>query len=123
MRKISWIPLLGVVMLMGAGCGDSNDELSYSDLGDQANALCRESNAKLEKLDTNAEQAKVIDEYVDKFEELKAPDVLQPHLDHFVSTARELADALKDGDEDAVSKANEENNLAASKMGAEDCIG
>jgi hypothetical protein len=113
----------GIAALAVAGCG-SNKSLSYSGLADQANAICKSGTAEIGKLKTANAQADVIEKkYLPRLEKLKAPDALKPSLDRFISITKQQITAIRANDNKSLKKLSQESDLAASKMGAKDCIG
>jgi hypothetical protein len=147
------VAALAALTIAGCGGGDdsSNKSKGYSEFSAAADKVCSEANPDIEatanKLTGKAqEDAAVYDELVPKldaalakFKQLDPPSELQSDYDSFVSTAEEsvrLAKtaqaAAKTGDQEAYgaalseikkSDADEQNDLAASKLGAKECIG
>jgi hypothetical protein len=140
-----------VVAGCGGGSDDSNKTLSYSDFSAQASKVCTDADTGIKqtasKLTGKAStDAAVYDELIPKleaaaakFKALKPPDELKADFDRFNSiTDQQLAltkkaqAAAKSGNQQAygavikelkASPLDEQNDLAASKLGASGCIG
>jgi hypothetical protein len=136
----------------GGDDSDSNKTLSYADTGSELNSICNEFNPKLDALGDKlngdpANDAPVWDEAatatedgVAKVKELKVPSELQSDFDTFVSSSEQQIELLKAGAESAkagdkaaytqtvkgfakqAKPIEKQSDLAASKLGASDCI-
>jgi hypothetical protein len=136
----------------GGGDDDtsSNKTLSYSALGTEADKICNEYNPQFDSIGNKltgdpAKDAPVWNELVAKLEEgsekmkaLDPPDELKDEFDNLnaltdqqVDFAKKAQAAAKSGDMDAydqvlkdaqASGLDEQSDLAASKIGAGDCI-
>jgi hypothetical protein len=136
----------------GGDSSSSNKTLSYADTGTQLNSICNEFNPKLDALGNQlkgdpANDAPIWDQAVTatedgvaKIKELDVPSELKADYDTFVSSADQQLALLKTGAETA--KAGDEqqykttlkgfakqakpieqqSDLAASKLGASDCL-
>jgi hypothetical protein len=143
--------VLSALALAGCGGGDdsgsSNGELSYSDFGKQANAICKEERAKTqpqaEKLTGDSTKDKAVWAQLlpdltagyDRFEALKPPEELQPDFDRFnaahqetLTLAEEAKAAADQGDEESYAHAfkalqdhPDRAAAAGSKLGAAEC--
>jgi hypothetical protein len=126
MRK-TFISLMAVGALLavaGCGGGSSNDTLSYSDFGSQADQICKDGTDAVNKLPKSAngsDFADAIQPYVDKIKALKAPDELKSAQDDFVSISEEQAAAGRAGDFKKVQSLGAASDAAGSKMGAPAC--
>jgi hypothetical protein len=144
LKAVAVIAALGVA---GCGGGDSNKALSYSDFGKEANAICKDVNAKTDPIGAKltgqaATDAPVFADLVpeiqkgrDDFAKLKPPEELKPHFDKFLSitdqqiaSAKEAEAAAKAGDQAgyvAIVKATgglqTQSKVEASKLGAAEC--
>jgi hypothetical protein len=123
LRTIRLIAVLGVTIVVAAGCGSSSKKLSYSAFIDKANTICRTGSAEVKGAKSSAAAGTILDKYVPQLKALKPPDVLQPYLDTFISTTEQEVEALKKNDEKTFNAVNVKNNEAASKMGTKECIG
>jgi len=131
--------------------GSSNKELSYAAVGDEANKICTEYDPQIDSIsdklngepDNDAavwdELLPKLEEGAGKFKELDPPSELQPTLDEFTSItdqqielAQKASDAAKAGDKAAYQQVlkdaqkaglDKQSDLAASKLGAAECIG
>lgn len=123
MPKFRWIALFGVSALVVAGCGHSNKGLSYSGLADEANEICKEGDAEIENKDATEAADIIEDKYLPRLRDLEAPDELQPSVDRFVKVTEDQIAAIRAEDSETLDRLTEESDLAASKMGAKECIG
>ena len=149
--KTNKLGLAAVVATLGvAGCGggDSNKTLSYGAFGKQANQICRDSQKKVDLIskDLNGEPANdapilkklipAIDGANKTFEKLKPPAKLKDAVDAFdkinlqqLDLAKTAQTQAEDGDKAAyqttlqsLNKLGAQNDAAASKLGAADCV-
>lgn len=142
------VALFASAALVGCG-GDDNEALTYDGFAAAANELCVEVETEIDAIagDLTGEaeaDAPVFDELVPALEdatnrlsELEPPEELQDAYDDFLATAetqlegaRDAQTAAEAGDTDEYRRILEdlgpldkESDLAASKLGAEDCIG
>jgi outer membrane murein-binding lipoprotein Lpp len=106
-----------------AGCGDSNEQLSYSDFVSKANKICADGNAAIAKADRLEEQGKTLEPYVKKFKDLEPPDALKPTYDEFVATSEQLVEKAKAGDTAGLQELSAKGDELGSKLGAQQCAG
>jgi hypothetical protein len=144
LKAVAVIAALGAA---GCGGGDSNKALSYSDFSKEADAICKDVNAKTDPIGAKltgkvATDAPVFADLIpeiqkgrDDFAKLKAPDELKPHVDNFLSitdqqiaSAKKAEAAAKAGDQAgyiAIVKATQpiqaKSKIEASKLGAAEC--
>ncbi len=149
MKKTAILAAAGALALAGCGGGDDdNQALSYSDFGDAANAICQKAETELSPLEAKftgqaSQDAALYDEAVPKLESLgnefaalDPPAELQDVFDEYntlrerdlenTKEAQQLADA---GDQKGyvtfikeTPSVSADLDLAASKLGAADCI-
>ena len=140
-----------VVAGCGGGSDDSNKTLSYSDFSAQASKICTDANPDIKQTTSKltgkaSADAAVYDELIPKleaasakFKALKAPDELKADFDRFnsitdqqIALAKKAQAAAKSGNQQAyvgvlkelkASPLDEQNDEAASKLGASGCIG
>jgi hypothetical protein len=123
--------LLGVLVLLAAGCGGGGEEpLSKAEFQSQANAICAKYEKQLNALGTPSsideipdlvQQALVIlNKEIDEIAALNPPDELQSDFDKLIAAsnktkaaANDLSTAAKSGDQAAVQKALEDGNAAS----------
>ena len=143
---------VAALAIAGCGGGDkSNKSQGYSDFSAAANKVCNDANpdikATTSKLTGKAtEDSPVFDELVPKLEDaaakfkaLKPPKELKADFDQFnsvteqqIALAKKAQQAAKSGDQaayvqvlkeiKAAKSLDQQGDLAASKMGAGDCI-
>jgi hypothetical protein len=144
LKVVAAIAVLGM-----AGCGgdDSNKTLSYSDVGKEADAICKDVNTKTDAIGKKltgkvANDAPLYSQLIpavqdgrDRFADLKPPDELKANFDNFLSitdqqiaNAKKAEAAAKAGDQAgyiAIIKATQpiqqQSNAEASKLGAAEC--
>jgi len=116
-----------VLAFAAAGCGggSSNDTLSYSDFGTQADQLCSQGEAAVKAANLGpsdlAKFGQIIQPYVDRLKALKAPDELKSAQSDFVSISEQQIDAANKGDDKTVESLSAQSDAAGSKMGAPAC--
>lgn len=136
---------LGVVALVGAGCGgDDNDTLSYDDTGSEIGAICADFNNLGEGLNGDPENdAPILEEdipvfrdAIDQVSELDVDEQLASIRDDFVANSEEQLALIEKaqteaaaGDKKAYAKTLQsgdslatENDELANQLGADDCI-
>jgi hypothetical protein len=122
--------LVGVLVLLAAGCGGGEEPLSKAEFQSQANAICAKYEKQLNALGTPSsideipdlvQQALVIlNKEIDEIAALNPPDELQSDFDKMITAsnktkaaANDLSAAAKSGDQAAVQKALEDGNAAS----------
>lgn len=129
--------------------GDDNKALSYDDFGREADQICAATNDEVKPLSERLtgdpqNDAPILEELVTKqrsgvedFKSLEPPEELKADFDEFVGiseeqldTAEEAQTAAESGDAEAYRVAlegleplDEQSDLAASRLGASECIG
>lgn len=114
--------LTAFAALLVAGCGGSSDSaLSASEFADQANTICVDGEAAIKDVATRDEFATVIEPFIQKIEDLEAPDDLKSAQEDFVSLSREQVAATKAGDDAKAKELSVESDKAGVAMGADQC--
>lgn len=135
---------LCALALVGAGCGDDNDTLSYDDTGTEISAICERINGQAEQLTGQpAHDAPILDELVPDFEEaiqevrdLDADEELADVRDAFADNGEEQLAIIEEAQTAAESgdrkeyvatvresrSLDKESNELASQLGATGCI-
>ena len=129
--RVSAAALLGVLVLLAAGCGGGGEEsLSKTEFQSQANAICAKYEKQLNALGAPSsideipdlvQQALVIlNKEIDEIAALNPPDELQSDFDKLIAAsnktkaaANDLSAAAKSGDQAAVQQALEDGNAAS----------
>jgi hypothetical protein len=126
--------LVGVLVLLGAGCGGggSDARLSKQDFQSQANAICGKYQKQLNALgapssldeipDLVDKALAILNKEIDEVGALNPPEELQTQFDALIEesnktnqAADDLSSAAKAGDQAAVQKALDEGNAASNK--------
>jgi len=141
--------LVGVLVLLAAGCGGggSDTRLSREEFESQANAICAKYQKQLDAIGTPSsveeipdlvEQAlAILNKEVAEIAALSPPADMQTEFDAMIeasnntkAAANDLSQAAKDGDQAAVQKALDEGNAASKKadqiatqLGLDSCKG
>jgi len=141
--------LVGVLVLLAAGCGGggSDTRLSRKEFESQANAICAKYQKQLDAIGTPSsveeipdlvEQAlAILNKEVAEIAALSPPADMQTEFDAMIeasnntkAAANDLSQAAKDGDQAAVQKALDEGNAASKKadqiatqLGLDSCKG
>src|SRR5882757_6539925 len=108
--------------LLVAGCGSSNDNLSYSDFGTQASQICKDGTAALNGVNDIKQFGPKIQPFLDKIKALKAPDELKSAQSDFVSITEQQIAAANAGDAKKLQSLQGPSDAAGSKMGAPGCV-
>jgi hypothetical protein len=144
--RVSLAALLGVLVLLAAGCGGGGEEsLSKAEFQSQANAICAKYQKQLEALGTPssldeipdlvAQALAILNKEIDEIAALNPPEELQSDFDKMIAAsnktkaaADDLSAAAKSGDQAAVQKALEDGNAAskeadqlATELGLSEC--
>jgi len=133
--SLTVLALALAIAAAGCGGGDSGgDRLTATEFADQANAICKDFNGKIDDLGTPATVAELGD-YADKaipiFEDglddlhaLEPPETIEESVDAWLATGdaalervRKVRDAAKDGDEAEVGRLTRE--AAAAERGSD----
>jgi hypothetical protein len=141
--------VVGLVVLLGAGCGGggSDARLSKEDFQSQANAICAKYQKQLDALGTPSsldeipdlvDQAlAILNKEIDEVAALNPPEELQSEFNALIEesnktkqAADDLSSAAKAGDQAAVQEALDEGNAASNKadqvatqLGLDSCKG
>lgn len=114
--------LTAFAALLVAGCGGGSDSsLSASEFADQANQICLDGEAAIKDAKTADEFATLIEPYIQKIEDLDAPDDLKSAQEDFVSFSRQQVEAIKANDAKKMSHLGAESDKAGAAMGADEC--
>jgi hypothetical protein len=145
----SVVALVGVLVLLTAGCGGggSDARLTREEFESQANAICAKYEKQLDALGTPAsieeipdlvDQAlAILNKEIDEIAALNPPADMQTEFDALIeasnntkAAADDLSQAAKDGDQAAVQKALDAGNAASDKadqiateLGLDSCKG
>ena len=141
--------LVGVLVLLAAGCGGDGGgaRLSKEDFQTQANAICAKYQKQLNQVtpptgldgipDFIDQALAILDKEIAEISALNPPEELQSQFDAMLAAsddtkqaANDLSDAAKSGDKAAVQKALDEGNAAskqadqlAGALGLDSCNG
>jgi hypothetical protein len=124
LSSLCFVAVGATLLVAGCGGGSSNDTLSYSDFGSEADQICKDGNAAVAKLDDSAslkEFGAAIQPYVEKIKDLKAPDELKAAQSQFVSISEQQIVAANAGDVKKLQELGPQSDEAGSQMGAPTC--
>jgi hypothetical protein len=124
LSSVCFVAIGAAFVVAGCGGGSSNDTLSYSDFGSQADQICKDGNEAVAKLDQSAtlkDFGAAIQPYVDKIKDLKAPDELKAAQTQFVSISEQQIAAANAGDAKKLQELGPQSDQAGSQMGAPTC--
>ena len=124
--------MVGVLVLLAAGCGGSNARLSKADFQSQANAVCAKYQKQLDALATPTtldevpdfvdKALEILNKEIDEIGNLNPPEELQSQFDQMLAesnktkqAADDLSAAAKSGDQAAVQKALADGKSASDK--------
>jgi hypothetical protein len=122
--SLCFVAVGAAFVIAGCGGGSSNDTLSYSDFGSQADQICKDGNAAVDKLGPSADLKQfgaAIQPYVEKIKALKAPDELKAAQSQFVSISEQQIVAANAGDAKKLQELGPQSDQAGSQMGAPTC--
>ena len=131
--RVSLAALLGVLVLLAAGCGGGGEEsLSKAEFQSQANAICAKYQKQLNALGTPssleeipdlvAQALAILNKEIAEIAALNPPTDMQTDFDAMIEASNNTKDAADDlsaaakaGDQAAVQKALDEGNAASKK--------
>ncbi len=120
--RIKLFVLAAFAALVAVGCGGGSDStLSAAEFADQANQICVDGSAAIKDAKTVDEFASTIEPYIQKIEDLDAPDDLKSAQSDFISISREQVAAYKAGDAKKGNQLGAESDKAGAAMGADEC--
>ena len=138
--------LVGVIALVGAGCGGGDDQLTQAELRERGNAICAKYERRIDELAVPssvqeipayvAKAAPIVEDEIDELEALDPPNDDQETFDQMIAEAektlaagKRLSDAAEQGDDVAVEKALNEGNAASDRadeharaLGLNECV-